>query len=162
MREKCEAWLKRRDAYPLADVEPSMNICSFLDCFTLNPAFEFTTSHRDGHTSTISNCVGSLLPMLSTWVTDDVQEVFYSALHAEQACQTELLSWPLPGPTCPRNIGLELVAIGKARESDSDLRDDTRASPSSKRCIPPPLTDEMCSYDHDIDNDREDSEAFEV
>ncbi|KAG2091806.1 uncharacterized protein F5147DRAFT_657819 [Suillus discolor] len=158
--------------------------------------FEFTTSHRDGHTSTISNCVGSLLPLLSTWVTDDVREVFYSALHAEQACQTELLSWPLPGPTCPRNIGLELgtlkakmcraqaetylysVAIGKAHESNSDLRDDTRwrdlitsysptdiytgASPSSKRCIPPPLADEMCSYDHDIDNDREDSEAFEV
>lgn len=42
-----------------------------------------------------AKCVGPSLPLLSTWVSIDVQEAFYNAFHAEQACQTGLTTYSL-------------------------------------------------------------------
>ncbi|KAG1737724.1 hypothetical protein EDB19DRAFT_1909484 [Suillus lakei] len=115
--------------------------------------------------------------MLSTWVAIDVQEAFYSAFHAEQACQAGLLSHSLPGHTWQHNIGLEFITLqAKTRHAQAEMNlysvaitkncgssfsNNTCVSPSSSRFVPPPLPDEMCYYDADIDNEPDDFEDFE-
>ncbi|KAG1786224.1 uncharacterized protein HD556DRAFT_1507598 [Suillus plorans] len=140
---------------------------------------EFSTAHGDKRTSVIMNSIGPSLPILNTWVAMDVQEAFYSAFHAEQACQAELLSHSLPGHTWQRNIGLEFIilqakmcraqaeinlySIAIAKDRGSIFSNNTcgGASPSSSRFVPPPLPDEMCYYDDDIDSELGDFKDFE-
>ncbi|KAG1817879.1 hypothetical protein EV424DRAFT_1347774 [Suillus variegatus] len=139
---------------------------------------EFSTAHGDKRTSIIMNSISPSLPILNTWVAMDVQEAFYSAFHAEQACQAELLSHSLPGHTWQRNIGLEFIilqaktcraqaeinlySIAIAKDRGSIFSNNTcgGASPSSSRFVPPPLPDEMCYYDDDIDSELGDFKDF--
>lgn len=66
--------------------------------------------------------IGPSLPILNTWVAMDVQEAFYSAFHAEQACQAGLLSHSLPGHTWQRNIGLEFIILqAKTRRAQAEI-----------------------------------------
>ncbi|KAG2753240.1 hypothetical protein P692DRAFT_20871007 [Suillus brevipes Sb2] len=174
-QDKCESWLKRRDAYPIPDADSSTETCSLLNSYT-TPS-EFGIAHGDKRTSVILNSIGPSLPMLSTWVAIDVQESFYGALRAEQACQAGLSS--LPGHTWQRNIGLELIilqakmcraqaeinlysiAIANANTCGSNFSNNACVPSSSSRFVPPPLPDEMCYYDDNIDNESDDFEDFE-
>ncbi|KAG1866145.1 hypothetical protein F4604DRAFT_2024687 [Suillus subluteus] len=140
-----------------------------------------TVAHEDKRASAILNCVGSSLPLLSTWVAVDIQEAYYSAFRAEQACQEGLMvqSLAINGDhTCQRNIELEFlilqakmscaqaeielytVAIANAREFDFSGNISTASS--SNGFIPPPRQDELCYYSEDHDTDNEDSFDFEV
>ncbi|KAG1774200.1 hypothetical protein EV702DRAFT_1047982 [Suillus placidus] len=177
MQDKCKSWLKRRDAYPIPDADSSTETCSLLNSYT-TPS-EFGIAHGDKRTSVILNSIGPSLPMLSTWVTIDIQESFYGALRAEQACQAGLSSQP--GHTWQRNIGLELIilqvkmchaqaeinlnsiAIANANTNTcgSNFSNNACVPSSSSRFVPPPLPDEMCYYDDNIDNESDDFEDFE-
>lgn len=70
-------------------------------------------------------CVGPSLPLLSTWVTVDVQEAFYSAFRAEQACQAGLMiqsSAVNSSHTYQHNIGLEsLILQAKMRRTQAEI-----------------------------------------
>ncbi|KAG0692388.1 hypothetical protein DFH29DRAFT_1008725 [Suillus ampliporus] len=132
-------------------------------------------------TSVILNCVGPSLSLLSTWVAVDVQEAFYDAFHAEQACQAGLMtqSFTLNGNLYQRNIELELlilqakmrraqaeidlytVAIENAREFD--FCDNISVSSSSGGSNPPPLPrpDKLYYYDVDRDDVTDDFDNFE-
>ncbi|KAG1892967.1 uncharacterized protein F5891DRAFT_986291 [Suillus fuscotomentosus] len=154
-REKCEAWLQRRDPH----AGPLMETCSSLDTFnTLAP--EFAAAHRIKWMSVISKCIGPSSPLLKTWATIDVQEAFYSAFCAEQACQASLLPQPYMSKMnrAQAEISLYTVAIGIARERD--FPDKTGKPLFSDRFIPPPLPDELCYYDHDIDDEANDCNDF--
>ncbi|KAG1886554.1 hypothetical protein F4604DRAFT_1675451 [Suillus subluteus] len=67
-RAKCEAWLKRNDAY--------------LDPTVLSLPLEGSPPLR----------IGPSLPLLSTWITADVQEAFYEAFQTEIDMQSELMT----------------------------------------------------------------------
>ncbi|KAG1892477.1 hypothetical protein F4604DRAFT_1672481 [Suillus subluteus] len=178
-QEKCEAWLKRRHAYPLRDAKPLMENCSFMDG-TASSIPEFATTHEAKRTSVILNCIGPSLPLLNTWVTVEIQEVLYDAFCTEQACQAGLLARSLTvnsNRIYQRNIGLEVLilqakmrrtkaeielytaAIQNAREFD--FSDNTSASSSSSGFIPPPRPDELCFYDEDCDDVTDDFDDFE-
>lgn len=123
-REKCEAWLQRRDTH----AGPLMETCSSLGTSNTS-APEFADAHRIKRTSVVSKvgifnyfhrllslslkCIGPSSPLLNTWATVDVQEAFYSAFCAEQACQASLLPQPYlaKGAHSQRNIGLELIIL---------------------------------------------------
>ncbi|KAG1840203.1 hypothetical protein C8R48DRAFT_679624, partial [Suillus tomentosus] len=178
-RNKCDAWLKIPHSYPLRG-ELFMEMCSYVDRSTLSKP-GLTIAHEDKRASVILNCVGPSLPLLSTWVAVDVQEAFYSAVCAEQACQARLMTQTHVvnnGYPYQRNIGLEwftlqakmrraqaeielyTVAIANAREFD--CYDNISTSSSFNGFIPPPRPDELCYYGEDHDTDNEDSFDFEV
>ncbi|KAG2128226.1 hypothetical protein BD769DRAFT_1387667 [Suillus cothurnatus] len=112
-REKCEAWLNRRHAYPLPNDEAWMENCSVLHGTTLSLS-KFANTYDDNWTSDIFNCISPSLPLLNTWVTINVWETFYDALHAERACQTGLIAQALAtkdNPSYGRNIALEFLVL---------------------------------------------------
>ncbi|KAG1720264.1 hypothetical protein EDB19DRAFT_1836092 [Suillus lakei] len=173
-REKCEAWLNRRHAYPLPNDEAWMENCSVLHGSTLSLP-EFANTHDDNWTSDIFNCISPSLPLLNTWVTINAQEGFCDALHAERACQTGLLAQTLAtqdNHPYERNIALEFLilhakmrraqaetdlytmAIEHAREFD--FSDNISATSSPGRFMSPPLPDELCYYDGDPDDEADD------
>lgn len=61
---------------------------------------------------------------MDTWVTTNVQEAFYDALHAERACQTGLLAQALTtkgNHPYERNIALEfLILHAKMRRAQAE------------------------------------------
>ncbi|KAG1861511.1 hypothetical protein DFJ58DRAFT_839659 [Suillus subalutaceus] len=176
-QEKCEAWLKRRYAYPLKDAEPLMGNCSFMDG-TASPVPGFTSTHEVKCKSVILNCIGPLLPLLNSWVTVDIQEVFYDALCTEQACQAGLMACSLTVNLYQRNIELEMlilqakmhhakaeielyiVAIQNAHELD--FSDITSVSSSASEFIPPPRPDKLCFYDEDCDDVMDNFDDFQL
>ncbi|KAG1845197.1 hypothetical protein F4604DRAFT_1937108 [Suillus subluteus] len=158
-QDKCESWLKRRDAYPIPDADSSTETCSFLNSYTT--ASKFGIAHGDKRTSVILNSIGPSLPMLSTWVAIDVQESFYSALRAEQACQAGLSSLPVKMRRAQAEINLYSIAIANANTCGSNFSNNACVPSSSSRFVPPPLPDEMCYYDDNIDNESDDFEDFE-
>ncbi|KAG1721497.1 uncharacterized protein EDB91DRAFT_1088419 [Suillus paluster] len=179
-REKCEAWLGGRYAHPLSDAPPLMGHYCFLHASTHSTS-GFVPAHDDKRTSVILNCVGASLSLLSTCVAVDVQEAFYDAFHAEQACQAGLMtqSFTVNGDLYHGDIGLELlilqakmrraqaeidlytVAIENAREFNSC--DNISVSSSSGGSNPPPLPqpDELYYYDVDRDNVTDDFDNFQ-
>lgn len=70
-------------------------------------------------------CVGPLLPLLSAWVSLDIQESFYNAFRAEQVCQAGLMTQLLFANghhAYPRNIGLELLVLqAKMRRAKAEV-----------------------------------------
>ncbi|KAG1863293.1 hypothetical protein C8R48DRAFT_672826 [Suillus tomentosus] len=179
-QDKCEAWLKRRHAFPLpVDAEPLTRDCSILGGSTSSIAGPVTTQEAK-RTSVISNCIGSSLPMLGTWVAAGIQETFYDAFHSEQTCQTRLIAHSLTVDgehTYQRNLGLELLilqakmrraqaevdlytmAIENAREFDFSAI--TNQLPSPTGFIPQPQADELCYYEEDRDDVTDDFDDFE-
>ncbi|KAG1754739.1 uncharacterized protein EDB91DRAFT_1076845 [Suillus paluster] len=179
-REKCEAWLGGRYAHPLSDAPPLMGHYCFLHASTHSTS-GFIPAHNDKWTSVILNCVGASLSLLSTCVAVDVQEAFYDAFHAEQACQAGLMtqSFTVNGDLYHRDIGLELlilqakmrcaqaeidlymVATKNAREFDSC--DNISVSSSSGGSNPPPLPrpDKLYYYDIDRDDVTDDFDNFQ-
>jgi hypothetical protein len=67
-------------------------------------------------------CVDGPLPLLSTWVTAEVQEAFYDAFHAEQTCQARLVTRPINGDAYQHNIELELLTLqAKMRRAQAEI-----------------------------------------
>ncbi|KAG2347328.1 hypothetical protein BDR05DRAFT_996464 [Suillus weaverae] len=176
MQNKCEAWLKKPPIYPLPVVQSLiMEKYSFVDHST-HPAPEFTT-HEDKWASIISKCVSPLLPLLSAWVSLDVQDTFYNAFCAEQVCQAGLMTQLLVTNShhaYPCNIRLELLVLQAkmhCTKAEVDLytvaieiaheRDSPGALPSSSKFIPPPQRDELCYYSKDHETDFDDLDNFE-
>ncbi|KAG1869093.1 hypothetical protein C8R48DRAFT_671109 [Suillus tomentosus] len=175
-QDKCEAWLKKPYIHPLPFVQPLVTEkYPFLDRSTLTSPG--STTHKDTLASVISNRVGPSLPLLSAWVTLDVQETFYDAFRAEQAYQaglTPLFLFANGHHAYPsqRNIGLELLvlqakmrrakaevdlyamAIENACEHDFPVSTSTLSSLSG--FIPPPRPDELYYYGDDHDTEFDD------
>lgn len=138
-RNKCDDWLKKPYDYPFQG-ELFMERCSFVEGSTLSKP-GLTGAHEDKRASVILNvsnviyllfcshyhvkCVGPSLPLLSTWVAVEVQEAFYSAFRAEQACQAGLMiqSSAVNGNhTHQHNIGLEyLILQAKMRRAQAEI-----------------------------------------
>ncbi|KAG2112390.1 uncharacterized protein F5147DRAFT_684720 [Suillus discolor] len=162
-QDKCEAWLNRQH-------------CPFLKEFTSSMP-EPATTHEAKRTSVILNCVGSSLPMLSTWVATGIQEAFYDAFHAEHTCQAGLTSHSLTvDGEHQRNIGLELLILqAKMRRAQAEIDLYTAAIENAREFdfsatnkpsfsgghIPPPQPDEMCYYEEDRDTVTDDFDDFE-
>jgi hypothetical protein len=106
-----------------------MENCSVLHGTTLSLS-KFANTYNDNWTSDIFNvstvtdllvfltvslkCISPSLPLLNTWVTINVWETFYDALHAERACQTGLIAQALAtkdNPSYGRNIALEFLVL---------------------------------------------------
>ncbi|KAG1736913.1 uncharacterized protein EDB91DRAFT_1083258 [Suillus paluster] len=141
----------------------------------------FVPAHDDKRTSIILNCVGASLSLLSTCVAVDVQEAFYDAFHAEQACQAGLMtqSFTVNGDLYHRDIRLELlilqakmrhaqaeidlytVAIKNAREFDSCDNISVSSSSSGSNPPPPPRPDELYYYNVDRDDVTDDFDNFQ-
>ncbi|KAG0692002.1 hypothetical protein DFH29DRAFT_883271 [Suillus ampliporus] len=170
-REKCEAWLNRRHAYPLPNDEACMENCSVLHGSTISLS-KFADTHNNW-TSDIFNCTSPSLPLLNTWVTTNVQEAFYDVLHAERACQTGLMAQALAtkgNHPYERNIALEciraqaetdLYAMAIEHAHEFDFSDNTSATSSLSRFMPLPLPDELCYYDGDPDDEADDFDDFD-
>ncbi|KAG1839863.1 hypothetical protein C8R48DRAFT_679732 [Suillus tomentosus] len=171
-RDKCEAWLKKPYIHPLPFVQPLVTEkYPFLDRSTLTSPG--STTHKD----TLASRVGPSLPLLSAWVTLDVQETFYDAFHVEQAYQAGLTPLFLfanghHAYLSQHNIGLELLvlqakmrrakaevglyamAIENACEHDFPVSTSTLSSLSG--FIPPPQLDELYYYGDDHDTEFDD------
>ncbi|KAG2055215.1 hypothetical protein BDR06DRAFT_971024 [Suillus hirtellus] len=171
-RDKCEAWLKKPYIHPLPFVQPLVTEkYPFLDRSTLTSPG--STTHKD----TLASCVGPSLPLLSAWVTLDVQETFYDAFHVEQAYQaglTLLFLFANGHHAYPSqcNIGLELLVlqakmrcakaevdlyamvIENACEHDFPVSTSTLSSLSG--FIPLPRPDELYYYSDDHDTEFDD------
>ncbi|KIK46535.1 hypothetical protein CY34DRAFT_9660 [Suillus luteus UH-Slu-Lm8-n1] len=178
-REKCEAWLNRRHAYPLPNGDACLEDCSILHDSTISLS-KFADTHDGNWTSDIFNCASPSLPLLHTWVSINVQEAFCDVLHAERACQTGLIAEVLATEgdrPYERNIPLEFLilhakmrraqaetdlyamAIEHAREFD--FSDNTSVASPLSRFMPPPLPDELCYYDGDPDDEADDFDDFD-
>jgi hypothetical protein len=92
-----------------------------------HPSFPRSVPQLIYHTvlTVLVKCVGPLLPLLSAWVSLDVQETFYNAFCAEQVCQAGLMTQLLftnGHHAYPRNIGLELLVLqAKMRRAKAEV-----------------------------------------
>ncbi|KAG1838001.1 hypothetical protein F4604DRAFT_1941885 [Suillus subluteus] len=178
-QNKCESWLRGSYGYHFRG-ESFMEMCSFVDGAALSRP-GLAISHEDKRASVILNCVGPSLPLLSTWVSVDVQEAFYHAFHAEQAFQARLTTYSLHhngDHVYQHNIELEsltlqakmhraqaeidLYTMAIANACEFDFSHNISTSPPSDGFIPPPQPDELCYYSEDHDSYDDDSFDFEV
>ncbi|KAG1873146.1 hypothetical protein F4604DRAFT_1681201 [Suillus subluteus] len=130
-RETCETCSAQNGMYPNSH------------CHGSNPleSIPSPTAQQQRPASTILNYIGPSLPLLSTWVTADVQNAFYEAFHTELDMQSELMSKSLAtrhSNAYLRNLGLDLLILhSKMRRAQAEIRlymlaiDNTRLSDSS-------------------------------
>ncbi|KAG1718006.1 hypothetical protein EDD22DRAFT_855722 [Suillus occidentalis] len=182
-REKCEAWLNRRHAYPLPNGDACLEDCSILHDSTISLS-KFADTHDDNWTSDIFNFPQSApalhYPCCTHGSASTSRKQFCDVLHAERACQTGLIAEVLAtegNRPYERNIPLEFLilhakmrraqaetdlyamAIEHAREFD--FSDNTSVASPLSRFMPPPLPDELCYYDGDPDDEADDFDDFD-
>ncbi|KAG2115532.1 hypothetical protein DEU56DRAFT_176301 [Suillus clintonianus] len=105
-RVKRETWLMRNDAYinptgfyPPLESSPPLENSSPLEAPPPSPLGR-PPSAQEEPAYGILDRIGPSLPLLSTWITADVQEAFYEAFQTELDMQSELMA-KSPGAATP-------------------------------------------------------------
>ncbi|KAG1887689.1 hypothetical protein F4604DRAFT_1916501 [Suillus subluteus] len=134
-----------------------------------------TVTQQERFISAIFDRIGPSLPLLSTWITSDIQEAFYDAFRTELCMQAELMTKSIAtrrSNAYLRNLGLDLLILqAKMRRAKAEMQiymlaiqntyvfepSDSSSQTSSDQTIPqPPLREEMNCYDEDIDDNIDD------
>ncbi|KAG2113710.1 hypothetical protein DEU56DRAFT_919672 [Suillus clintonianus] len=99
------------------------------------------TAQQESPVSALLNHIGPSMPLLSTWVTADVQNAFYKAFQTELDMQSELMSKSLAtrhSNAYLRNLGLDLLILhSKMQRAQAEIKlymvaiDNTRLLDSS-------------------------------
>ncbi|KAJ8595136.1 hypothetical protein M405DRAFT_910793 [Rhizopogon salebrosus TDB-379] len=175
MQEKCEDWLLRHArCYLDPAAEPSVEYYSHLDGSTTSAPSPPSTAHEETPTSTILKRIDPSAPLLSTWITIDVQEAFFGAFQEELDTQAELMKKSLAvrrSNAYLRNLALDwLMLQAKMRRAQAEIRlytlaiensyvyesSDSGSSTSLDQNIPRPLLPPQaarCYHDVDADDD---------
>ncbi|KAG1853402.1 hypothetical protein F4604DRAFT_1933296 [Suillus subluteus] len=188
-RVKCEAWLMRNDVYlnrtgfyPLLESSPPLENSSPLEASAPSSLGQPSSAQEEPAYSNLDR-IGPSLPLLSTWVTTDVQEAFYEAFQTELDMQSKLMT---KSPATRhsnanlRNHGLDLLILqAKMHRAQTEITlytlalENTHAfdfsdhssqtSSWGQSILRPVLSDELRYCDVDTDDDTDQSHNdFEV
>ncbi|KAG2125335.1 hypothetical protein DEU56DRAFT_759365 [Suillus clintonianus] len=158
-RDTCEAWSKRNGTN------------SIMAAGLFGKSCLFPASHRARSASVILMRISPSLPLLSTWVTAEIQEAFYDAFRMELRMQAELMKKSVAtrrSNAYLRNLGLDLLILqAKMRRAKAEIQlytlaiQNTYESDTSDRSSqtswgqtipqPPPPEAQNC-YAEDIDD----------
>ncbi|KAG0700315.1 hypothetical protein DFH29DRAFT_932420 [Suillus ampliporus] len=161
VHERCKTWLMGLDT----DLIPAKEHSLIKNASPPDGSTPVAISHSAlaYHNKRTSIFVGPLFPLLSTWVTADVQQTFDEARRAELTSQVGLMlayidvkSSRIP----QRNIQSELLLLReKMCRARAEVEFYTMAIKNARELddsdsdrIPPPPPDEMCYCDEDSDD----------
>ncbi|KAG1847285.1 hypothetical protein C8R48DRAFT_779277 [Suillus tomentosus] len=194
-RAKCEAWLIRNDAYlnsaglsPPLESSPSLGSPPLLEGsppFGASPPSSLgqPPSAQEEPVHDVLDRIGSSPPLLSTWITADVQEAFYEAFQTELDMQSELMSKSFVARRSNanlRNHGLDLLILqAKMHRAQAeitlytlalenthafDFSDHSSQTSWDRSVLRPILSDELhyCDVDADDDSDQLHHDDFEI
>ncbi|KAG2126800.1 hypothetical protein DEU56DRAFT_959161 [Suillus clintonianus] len=185
----CEAWLMRNDVYlnrtgfyPPLESSPPLENSSPLEASPPSSLGQPSSAQEEPAYSNLDR-IGPSLPLLSTWVTADVQEAFYEAFQTELDMQSKLMT---KSPATRhsnanlRNHGLDLLILqAKMHRAQTEITlytlalENTHAfdfsdhssqtSSWGQSILRPVLSDELRYCDVDTDDDTDQSHNdFEV